>query len=515
LRRERVRHSERARVAKPPLAAKRFAYHNADSPVELRSRAMKWVVSLSLGIGLLCGSAVAEPPTEAEIQAAIKQLGNERFAVREKATKFLWKAGPAAEKALREASGSPDPEVAKRVHTLIERIRFRIEPDTPPEIVALIQKYKTGTVEEQAAIVKDMIKLGSKSNVYLLRMLGGEDDKSRQRALLDQFAFDDWKILVPLMADGQDNLVEEMLELATDARIDSAIPHFAVFQYFTGRTDETIAKLRAGVLARGGPQLARKLAALYRLKGDWNGVAFAADRAESSDLVKLALMEQGKWGELLTRYTPTTQGGLSDINGLGLLAAYHRLAGNKAEFEKSLNRIVAYADGPKKDSQPFYAAKALMINERTQDAIDLLVKHEQWQQAAELLAVQGKYKEAIALSERAALAETQPSYSARMTHINLLQRLGEVARGAEWLDRLEKDMASVTTGSWMERKIELEYRLGRVEPAEKHLLELIEKDGANYLGHAFEATFPQMGERADTLWRLLRYQTPMSEPMTH
>src|SRR5437867_3411922 len=86
---------------------------------------------------LLAVPAAAAPPTEAEIKAAIQQLGDERFAVREKAMKALWQAGPAAEALLREALTNPDPEVVKRVRTLLDRILYRIEPDTPPEIVSM------------------------------------------------------------------------------------------------------------------------------------------------------------------------------------------------------------------------------------------------------------------------------------------------------------------------------------------------------------------------------------------
>jgi tetratricopeptide (TPR) repeat protein len=456
---------------------------------------------------ILVSEMPAAPPTDAEIQAAIKQLGDEKFAVREKAMKLLLRAGPAAEAAVREVLYSTNPEVAKRARILLDRITYRIEPDTPAEIVALIQKFRVGSTDEQTAAIKDLLKIGTKSHSYILRLVDNVD-AIRLKSLMEQFALDDWKILAVLMAGGQEKLVEELLYRAMSAGFEDACTHDAVLRLLSGEIDPTIAILRAEIAAKGGSQSARRLATLYRIKGDWDGVIWAAERGEASELVRLALMEQGKWGELLTRYTPVPQGGLNEIHALGLLAAYQRLAGNTAEFRKSLKKIEEYAGRQKKDSQPFYAAKALMINERNQDAIDLLIKYEQWQQAADLLAAQGKFAAAIALSEKAARTETQPNFTARMTHINLLHRLGAVAKGCEWLDNLVKDMAAVTRGSWPERQIELEYRLGRVESAERHLLELIERDGANYLGHAFEAAFLQLAERGDTIWRLIRYQNP-------
>ena len=52
----------------------------------------------------------ATPPLEEEIQKAIRQLGDDSFHVREKATNFLWSAGRAAEPALRQAQESDDRE---------------------------------------------------------------------------------------------------------------------------------------------------------------------------------------------------------------------------------------------------------------------------------------------------------------------------------------------------------------------------------------------------------------------
>src|SRR5260370_34999594 len=110
------------------------------------------------------------------------------------------------------------------------------------------------------------------------------------------------------------------------------MPHCAALQCLGGRIDESIANLRADVIAGGGQYKARMLAALYRLKGDWDGVAWAAERAGASDLVRLARTGQGKWGELLSRYKPEPNKGLSEISRLGPRRGYHRLGGNGTCF---------------------------------------------------------------------------------------------------------------------------------------------------------------------------------------
>jgi hypothetical protein len=59
-------------------------------------------------------SAVAAEPTPAEIARAIKQLADDDFDVRERASDLLWKAGTAAESALREAMKTGDAETKAR-----------------------------------------------------------------------------------------------------------------------------------------------------------------------------------------------------------------------------------------------------------------------------------------------------------------------------------------------------------------------------------------------------------------
>src|SRR5205085_6604524 len=121
------------------------------------------------------------------------------------------------------------------------------------------------------------------------------------------------------------------------------------------------------------------------------------------------------------------------------------------------------AGGPRKESQPSLAAKALLINERPAAALEVLTRFNQFQQAAELLMAQGKIAEALSLSEKAAKAETGSAYYARANHILLLHRLGDQKAGRDWLQTLAKDMAADANAAnsvWLDRQIDLEVKLG-------------------------------------------------------
>src|SRR5262249_27908167 len=156
------------------------------------------------------------------------------------------------------------------------------------------------------------------------------EEKARQ-VILDQFAYDDWKVLGGLIADGQDPLVAELLDKALAAQIDSAMPHHAAFQALTGQLQPKIKEFRARAEKSGLAFDARVLLALCRLADDREGALWAARRCEDPGRVHRALAELGRWSELMAE-TPAPRAGLIQVTDLGYRAAYQRLAGSDAEF---------------------------------------------------------------------------------------------------------------------------------------------------------------------------------------
>jgi len=101
---------------------------------------------LVLGLALLLiGSAgQAAPPTQAEIDQAIKDLADNRFPVREKASAFLRAAGRAAEPALlKTLANQPTLEMRQRLERILEEFKWGIYPDTPKDVLAQIKAYRT------------------------------------------------------------------------------------------------------------------------------------------------------------------------------------------------------------------------------------------------------------------------------------------------------------------------------------------------------------------------------------
>jgi tetratricopeptide (TPR) repeat protein len=470
--------------------------------------------ALLIAVSLVAAAVRAESPTDAQIAEAIKQLGDRNFAARERAMKLLWNAGGSAEKQLREAANSSDPEIVRRARVLLDRIAYRIDPDTPNEVVRLMERFRAaaGVPSEQSLIVREMLRLGGKCDKYLLRLLANVEDKQR-RLILDEFAYDDWKILSSLTAAGQDMLVEQMLEQAIGAQNDAIVPHYAAFHAHSGKLDEKIALFRTR--AQNGLVFdARVLLGLYRIKGDRDGAIDAAKRSENGYWIRQSLMQQGRWSDLLAQHSLRPGSGMNAVADLGLLAAYQRLSGQTADFPASLKKIQEFVGdkGPRRDNRAWYAARVLLVNEQPQLAMDMLAKFEASNLAAEILLSQAKYREALALTEKAAQAETGQQYLARGQHIDLLYGLGETAKAREWLDTLSKDMGATTDPTWLDRMIRWEVRLGRRASAEKRLLDRLDNRDGSSLGASLGTVFPSLGDKAETILAMLAQEHAGDKP---
>ena len=116
---------------------------------------------------LLTHAACAEAPTDAprdtsaaDIEQAVRDLGDDDFGVRQHATHSLWQAGESAEPALREALQSTDPEVAALARWILDRLRFGLLPDTPPQLVGLIEQFRNGNEQVRHKVIKRLTESG-------------------------------------------------------------------------------------------------------------------------------------------------------------------------------------------------------------------------------------------------------------------------------------------------------------------------------------------------------------------
>ena len=86
----------------------------------------------------------------------IAKLSDESYAVREAATREIWKFGEAALPDLRSLAEGRDPEAAIRARDLIRKIELGILPDSSAKIVELVMLYDRGSIDERQRVIFDL-----------------------------------------------------------------------------------------------------------------------------------------------------------------------------------------------------------------------------------------------------------------------------------------------------------------------------------------------------------------------
>jgi tetratricopeptide (TPR) repeat protein len=201
---------------------------------------------LFLGAGVLVGESANSLPDGMETW--VKELGDERYAVRETAHREIWKHGSAALPMLQQlAAGKGDPERMLRARDLIRKIVFEITPDSDPKLVEWIEKYESASDSEKESILGKM--KGKRAWLTMLRLFAGEKDentRAKLRSVIDGVAV---RAAREKLATGDVSSARTALELApADA---GSLLSLAVFHRNQGTWDEVWNKL--GEKERNGP----------------------------------------------------------------------------------------------------------------------------------------------------------------------------------------------------------------------------------------------------------------------
>ncbi len=86
----------------------------------------------------------------------IDQLSNEKLSVRIEAQNKLWKAGSSIQKELEDAALAKNPETSLRVAAIIRKIKLGITPDSPKEIVALVESFANLSIEDKKNAIEKL-----------------------------------------------------------------------------------------------------------------------------------------------------------------------------------------------------------------------------------------------------------------------------------------------------------------------------------------------------------------------
>lgn len=98
----------------------------------------------------------ATPQPAPDLAQLIPKLSDDSYAVRESATREIWKLGEAVLPQLTEIAAGRDPEAALRARDLLRKIELGILPDSSPKIVDLVMRYDRGSLDERQRVILEL-----------------------------------------------------------------------------------------------------------------------------------------------------------------------------------------------------------------------------------------------------------------------------------------------------------------------------------------------------------------------
>lgn len=371
-------------------------------------RFLSSTVLLILGGILLAAPAPTNTPapkgiTPEQIKQAIEDLGSPKFPVRERASKFLLEAGSRAEDALRIAAKSKDEETSNRAKAILEKFAWGLYPDTPANVVALIEKFRGGEPEVRRQAIGELIRLKPAPFATLRKLITQEQNEQAREEMFEAMAQVVRRVVPGLLVANQLDEAASLLEVCQNQIHSPSVNDFATFHYLRGSVPAAIQQMELEVKA--GPEAEKQRAAgalvhLYRLKEDWPAARKVVALAKNSLLEDNLAFQSNDWKKL-TELEPLPR----EFDDRGVSAAYHRLAGNQAKYDEiiaELKKELAGVEGD--DTTAYNVAIALLLNGRGADAIATL-KERPGKGASltfDLLCAQMKFNEAFALADKAA-----------------------------------------------------------------------------------------------------------------
>ncbi len=450
-----------------------------------------------------------QPPTSEQISRWVRQLGDNDFATRERASQLLWEAGEAAEAALTRAARSDDPEVARRARAVLDKFEWGVYPNTPKKVVGLISRYQGGDRNAKEEVVPELLQAGGPGLLALAKIAAAERDADFRPVLLYRIAQEAGRAVPDVLAEGNFAALEALTELGLAGGDETALANYVAFWLLRGRLDERVARHKAAAEKAGDKRDAVVLVHLYRAQGDLAAARRWAEKSGRAALLSAILFEQGDWKEL-ARHEPETESG-APLERLGLRAAYHRLAGNRKEFDETVAGLSEVASGP--DGDRLAGARALLLNDRPAEALALLAQGPHAVQAVEVLLAALKPREALELAER-----VRPAAGARQPELDVLRArallvTGDREAALKKFDDLAEQIGRKGEAGWPEHLIDAEWRAGLKERADAHCARVLAaSDDVGTRRRCLGKVFPTSADAAEVWWEFLRRRRPGDEP---
>jgi hypothetical protein len=462
---------------------------------------------LGLALSPAAADPPAKPPTKEQIAELVKGLSSDSFEEREKASKDLWKAGQAAESALRQVLKDGDAEAIRRAREILDKFDWGLYPDTPEAVANLIEEYRSGTPENRAAIIPKLLDQGGHGHTALMKIAAAEKEPEAKALIWQLLTADMPRLAAALLADGQEARLEEVLVQGLSGEGEQPHAHYAAYLLSRGKLDDKLRELQKKAGNAPDKKTALTLAYLCRARGDLAGARKYAEKAEHADLLETILLEQEDWKALLKQLDAAPAP--KEAVPLGLRLACLRLMGDRDAFEAEVAKLMG-------DTTGRVGAATFLLNGRPDDALAWLRKNNQHESAAALLAGRLRFREALETLDKVKPEESGGNgMLGRLYKAGLLARLGERKAAREVFDKLLAEVKADGQPTLVETILVAEYNAGFKDEAFAHAAALLfkvqdrEKLDFGILNFLFQIGGMESG--VEPWWTFLRGKYPKDD----
>ena len=395
-------------------------------------------LGMTVLVCVLCATSLAQDVPVAKrpatIDAAIEQLNDPVYVLRESASQYLWEAGHQAEPALQGALKSKHYEVVHRCRAILQKFQWGIYPDTPDEVVRLIKQYQDSGGHVRRAIVTKLMTHESAGIRALLKIGKLEQDQLTKQSIYDGLRRQAIAVAPVLLVDGKETEARELIEGAANSGDDAAIRHYAAYLALRGQLVDKIAELKAKNRSRIEMKM---LAYLQRANGELKQAAVAAQQSLDIQLHKSILFELGDWRTLAKldgiHVAQQIENGapINNIESVGFAAAYLRLSQENNWFNLIVDEVVDSDRAPVGN-----LGEVLMLNDRFDEAVSMYVKNNQHTNAFKILIGRSMYDDAFALAKRAKDQGAASLFELDLTVARAWHGLDEIDNSRRILDAL-------------------------------------------------------------------------------
>lgn len=467
--------------------------------------------------------AAAEPsknPDKRPDQLA-RDLGSPVFAVRDRASRELWKLGAAARPALEAAARSEMPEVAQRAADILEKFDWGVYPDTPTPLLKLIKDFRSNEIDRQLPAVAGLLK-GEDRGIETLGLLLAHDLDGERRDQIFQHLLTHTRDAVPALVFREKlDKAERLLELGTFGPNPEAWLDYAVFMHQRGKLKDAAVFLERATQLR--TDRAGFSAAVLAVVQQFDGKGAAAAKrmlavpkeALPPHMRASFLEEAGAWSELANESID------GEMPHFGLNLFRQRKVGNT----EKVNQLIAEAKRSGSEIGGEVSADvglALLLNERPVEGIEVLrEKKAEPRLLADVLAGRLMFDEVLQL-----LTDGPPpaddGWEARrrvyydMRKARVLAQLGRKDESVQLFNQIAETVRD--RDSYAVRELlRAELRSGRFDLAAEHAGQLLAKiESREYGGFdaspdPFELLFEEDAEAAQAWWRAFRKFSPVKD----